>query len=229
MYGFIYLTTCKINNKKYIGMCSHEKPGKEKYLGSGKYLKNAIKRYGKNNFTREILEECATKKQLAQAEASWIAKYNATNNSEFYNLSAGGYGGDSKIIKTIWSSRTIEQRKEIGNKVSKTRKEKIANGTLKPRLGLSTSHLVQEVWNNRSEERKKEIGNKVSATKKRLGIGKGKTNPMYGRSAITEKNLKWYTDGKKNKYITEGTQPDGFVRGRTNLSGKIGRKFNEVI
>ena len=52
---------------------------------------------------------------------------------------------------------------------------------------------------------------------------------MYGRSAITEKNLKWYTNGKENKYITEGTQPNGFVRGRTNLSGKIGRKFNEVI
>ena len=57
----------------------------------------------------------------------------------------------------------------------------------------------------------------------------GANNPMYGRSAITEKNLKWYTNGKENKYITQGTQLDGFVRGRTNLSGKIGRKFNEVI
>ena len=185
MYGFVYLTTCKINNKKYIGMCSHEKLDKEKYLGSGKYLKNAIKRYGKDNFIREILEECATKKELAQAEASWIAKYNATDNSEFYNLLAGGYGGDPKIIKSIWDSRTIEQRKEIGNKVSKTRKK--------------------------------------------LGLAVGANNPMYGRSAITEKNLKWYTNGKENKYITEGTQLDGFVRGRTNLSGKIGRKFNEVI
>jgi hypothetical protein len=229
MYGFIYLTTCKVNNKKYIGLCSHEKIDKEKYLGSGTYLKNAIKRYGKSNFIREILEECATKNELDLAEAKWIAYYDATNNPEFYNLAVGGYGGDSTVIKTIWNKRSTAERKAIGNKVSKTRKEKIANGTLKPRLGLSTSHLVQEVWNNRSEERKKEIGNKVSATKKRLGIGKGKTNPMYGRSAITEKNLKWYTNGKENKYITEDTQPYGFVRGRTNLSGKIGRKTNEII
>jgi len=210
-------------------MCSHETLDKEKYLGSGKYLKNAIKRYGKNNFTREILEECATKEELAQAEARWIEKYNATNNSEFYNLSIGGYGGDPTVIKSIWNSRTPEEIKEIGNKISKTRKERIAAGTLKPRLGLPTSHLVQKVWNSRSKERRKEIGNKVSTTKKKLGIGKGKTNPMYGRSAITEKNLKWYTNGKENKYITEGTQPDGFVRGRTNLSGKIGKRKNEII
>jgi hypothetical protein len=68
MYGFVYLTTCKINNKKYIGMCSHEKLDKEKYLGSGKYLKNAIKRYGKDNFIREILEECTTREELEKAD-----------------------------------------------------------------------------------------------------------------------------------------------------------------
>jgi hypothetical protein len=42
----------------------------------------------------------------------------------------------------------------------------------------------------------------------------GKNNPMYGRSGITEKNLKWYTDGTNEKYCTEGTQPNGWYRGR---------------
>ena len=211
-------------------MCSHEKLDKEKYLGSGKYLKNAIKRYGKDNFIREILEECTTREELEQAEVNWIAKYNATNSSKFYNLSSGGYGGDPKVIKSIWDSRTIEQRKEIGNKVSKTRKKLgLAVGANNPMYGKHTSQLVQDIWNNRTVEKRKEIGNKVSKTRKKLGLAVGANNPMYGRSAITEKNLKWYTNGKENKYITEGTQLDGFVRGRTNLSGKIGRKFNEVI
>jgi hypothetical protein len=48
----------------------------------------------------------------------------------------------------------------------------------------------------------------------------GNNNPMYGRSAISEKNLKWYTNGKENVYVTEGTQPDGFSRGRSNLKRK---------
>jgi len=38
---------------------------------------------------------------------------------------------------------------------------------------------------------------------------------MHGRSAVTEKNLKWYTNGTNNLYITENTQPDGYSRGRT--------------
>lgn len=48
-------------------------------------------------------------------------------------------------------------------------------------------------------------------------ISSGKNNPMYGRSAIKEKKLKWYTDGTKNIYVTEGTQPEGFARGRSGL------------
>lgn len=42
----------------------------------------------------------------------------------------------------------------------------------------------------------------------------GENNPMYGRSAVTENNLRWYNNGTENLYITEGTQPDGYVNGR---------------
>jgi hypothetical protein len=50
--SIIYCTTNKINGKKYIG--SHNKR-KLNYLGSGTDLKQAIKKYGKENFTRQIL------------------------------------------------------------------------------------------------------------------------------------------------------------------------------
>lgn len=43
----------------------------------------------------------------------------------------------------------------------------------------------------------------------------GKNNPMYGRSITKEKNLKWYTNGNDNKFISEGTQPVDWIRGRT--------------
>jgi len=36
-----------------------------------------------------------------------------------------------------------------------------------------------------------------------------------GRSAVKEKNLKWYTNGIDNVYVTEGTEPEGYRRGRT--------------
>jgi hypothetical protein len=42
----------------------------------------------------------------------------------------------------------------------------------------------------------------------------GPGNPMYGRSAVRDKNLKWYNNGIKNIYCTEGTQPPDYNRGR---------------
>ncbi len=55
-------------------------------------------------------------------------------------------------------------------------------------------------------------------TKKRYSeTRKGENNAMYGRSAISEQQLRWYTDGTKNIYVTENTQPYGFRRGRSNI------------
>ena len=42
----------------------------------------------------------------------------------------------------------------------------------------------------------------------------GERNPMYGRSAIVEKNMKWYhKDGHETMFI-EGFEPEGYVPGR---------------
>lgn len=43
----------------------------------------------------------------------------------------------------------------------------------------------------------------------------GKNNNMYGRSAISEQNLKWYTNGEKTVYSTPGEEPEGYYPGRT--------------
>lgn len=48
----------------------------------------------------------------------------------------------------------------------------------------------------------------------------GDGNPMYGRSAVSEQNLRWYNDGEKNIYVSQGTQPKGFFRGRINMKRK---------
>jgi len=56
----------------------------------------------------------------------------------------------------------------------------------------------------------------------------GKNNPMYGRSAVSEKNLKWYTDGTNNLYITEGTEPEGYRRGRTIKRKEVKADYGTV-
>ena len=83
----IYKTTNKINGKIYIGQDSSNNP---EYLGSGKIIKSAIKKYGKNNFTKEIIVTCSNKEELDLLEIHWISELNSTDPNIGYNISNGG-------------------------------------------------------------------------------------------------------------------------------------------
>jgi len=54
-YGFIYITTNMINGKRYIGQKIFSGKWKS-YLGSGVVLLKAIKKYGRQNFNRNIVD-----------------------------------------------------------------------------------------------------------------------------------------------------------------------------
>lgn len=109
--GLIYITTNKINNRKYIGKQLHE--NKKDYLGSGIALKAAIKKYGKENFIKEILVSGINdKNELSQLEKEYIKNYNAQESNEYYNIAPGGDGGC--IIKNHrWSEESKNKLKEI--------------------------------------------------------------------------------------------------------------------
>ena len=93
MYGYIYITTNKINGKQYIG--KHKINGRESsYIGSGVVLKQAINKYGKENFDNEIIEYCETLEELNKREDYYIKKFDAVNSKNFYNVANGGQGGD---------------------------------------------------------------------------------------------------------------------------------------
>lgn len=79
MYGFIYITTNLVNGKKYLGQRKYSK-GWESYLGSGVAFKKALKKYGKENFKREIIVEAETAEELNQFEKELSIKYDVVNS-----------------------------------------------------------------------------------------------------------------------------------------------------
>ena len=58
-YKFLYITTHIESGKYYIGKHETNKLN-DGYLGSGKLLKRAIKKYGKDAFKQEIICFCNT-------------------------------------------------------------------------------------------------------------------------------------------------------------------------
>jgi len=65
IYHLVYLTTNLINNKIYIGVHSTYNLD-DGYLGSGIGIKNAIKKYGKQNFKRQIIHYCLSEQDAYQ-------------------------------------------------------------------------------------------------------------------------------------------------------------------
>lgn len=87
----VYKTTNLVNGKIYIGQ--HQTYDlNDGYLGSGKLLKQAIKKYGEQNFKREILCECSSLEEMNEKEAE-IVNDEFIQRNDTYNIKHGGEGG----------------------------------------------------------------------------------------------------------------------------------------
>jgi hypothetical protein len=153
----VYLVTNLINNKKYIGIDSLNCPY---YLGSGVFIKKSIKKYGRENFKKEILQFCETKEELLECERYWINFFNAVNDKNFYNMREGGQGGDirplmddDKIIQ--WKKNISKSKKGCrkGIPLTESNKKGISEG-----LKLFyKNNISPNMGRNQSEETKKKI------------------------------------------------------------------------
>lgn len=135
MYGYIYKTTNLVNGKIYIG----KKKGEftTSYKGSGKYLKNALNKYGVENFSVEVIEYCETLDIQNEREKYWISYYRNLD-TPMYNIANGGDGGDlvtclPDVERIKFKNHISELNKAgiIGNKgryLSEQHKKKIGAG-----------------------------------------------------------------------------------------------------
>ncbi len=63
----IYLTTNDVNNKQYVGQKCLKRDRKS-YLGSGRLILKAIKKYGKEHFKRVNIDNANTQIDADQKE-----------------------------------------------------------------------------------------------------------------------------------------------------------------
>jgi group I intron endonuclease len=183
----IYKTTNLVNGKIYIGQ---DKNNNLSYLGSGKILHLAFRKYGLENFNKEILEVCESIEELNEREKYWISFYDSTNRSIGYNISLGGNGGDTlskhpnkeEIGKRIGeSNKKLWEDEAYKTNMSEIRKNQITEETREKLSKLSNgenngmhrkSHKVEAKdkmsearknwWNDLSDDERKKIGKKIS-------------------------------------------------------------------
>ena len=213
MLYFVYKTTNLINNKTYIGIHKTNNID-DGYLGSGLHFLKAVKKYGKQNFKREILEFCLSYEELLEKEKSYVTE-EWVKNGDNYNLKTGGQSSGllseiskqkiSETLKTKYANGELKPRltapyiatDEQKEKISKTLKTKYANGELKPTMtgiepwnkgkkGLQIPWNKGKKLNSLSDEIKKKISEtlKNKHNKGEIKTRKGKEPWNKGKTGL---------------------------------------------
>ena len=105
MRHIVYKTTNLINGKFYYGVYDTNRNVRN-YLGSGVYLKKAIKKYGKDNFKRETIKSFDIEQDAYDYERLIITN-ELILDSNCYNINIGGQGGKNK--------HSFETKKKLSN------------------------------------------------------------------------------------------------------------------
>lgn len=158
----IYKITNKINNKSYIGQSIHierrfYEHQHESYWDDNKILYQAFRKYGLENFTFEVIEECAPE-DLNIKEQYWINFYHSYPDG--YNMTSGGetnYGENHPKHKLteidIKDIRTRYTKKERKKEVYQLYKDRIGeSGFSKIWKGETWKTIMPEVYTKENKE-----------------------------------------------------------------------------
>ena len=172
MNYIIYKTTNVISKKYYIG-CHQTDNLDDGYLGSGKHLKRAIKKYGIENFTFEILHILPTKEEMFQLERELVNE-SVVKDPLSYNLKIGGSGGNPGIVGAFTGKTHSVESKEkqrfasLNQKTSDEKRQKLSKNNWSKKDPVIFRKHVREInlgkpktLEQRKKQSESQIGKKL--------------------------------------------------------------------
>ncbi len=76
----------------------------------------AVRKYGMENFKKEILCICKSREEASKQEINYIQETDAVNSPEYYNLAGGGYDTSVQLSNTKWRETHPEEAAQVFQK-----------------------------------------------------------------------------------------------------------------
>lgn len=224
LYGFIYVTTNLINGKMYVGQKKVSKKDShwKTYLGSGTALKNSIKKYGKENFDRKIIDIAFNKNELNWLEYFYTKRFDCVDRDIWYNIIYGGKGGGGmkgkkfteEHKKKLSESKKGDKNPNYGKKYTEEELEKLSkrmSGENNPMYG-KTLDLSPNYGRKHTEETKQKMREAAL----------GEKNHNYGKP-VSEKQKEKY-----KKYLELHGNPNNKQVLQYSLDGDFIKKYDSA-
>ena len=161
----LYKTTNKLNGKFYIGVSNGNN---KSYKGSGTALKDAIKKYGSENFITEVLETFETEEEAFSKERQVVTE-ELVSNPNCYNMKVGGKGG-------VGQQKTYDHRKKISESVKRFQSNRTHSAGRNPEVSYNETYRV---WKELGSRKGAEYFNiSVVAFKSRVATAKKKLTDL---------------------------------------------------
>jgi hypothetical protein len=144
VYYLLYEITNLVNGKTYIGQ-HITKYVNDGYMGSGKAIVKAIKKYGKENFKKEILLYAKNEVALNFFERALVTPEFCELDTN-YNLREGGNNGGKLSSKVI--TKRQETRRKNGNNYECSPETRVKLSLVNKGRSKSSEHMAK-VWEAR--------------------------------------------------------------------------------
>lgn len=224
-FYYVYLITNNINNKKYVGSrmaYKKEDIHNDSYMGSSKYLNEDYIIYGKENFSKEILQnDYLNLKEMLKGESYYMHMYNT--------LTPSGYNRYDPMKNPGFHMGGCHHSEETKRKQSNTRKKLLNSGKIKIIISEETKNKLKNSNKGKllGKSLSSEHKNKLSESKK------GKTwEQIFGIEEATKRRLKLKERLKSNHPLKgkKGTRKGAILSSETKEKMKksaLGRKMSE--
>ena len=220
--GYIYLTTCLVNNKIYIG--KHELNGQKNYIGSGTLFKRAVNKYGNGNFKLKILRLCYSLHELRIWEHVYIVKYKSTDRNIGYNIAKGDVNTSEynpakipevreKIRKAHAGKKRQPRSEETKRKISESLKNRKMSEETKLKISSSMKGKNKH-WLGKKMSKEARLNMSIAKKGKYCGASNpnygnhkiaGENNPMFGKH-FSEETKKHWSEIRKGRKLSEETK-----------------------